>query len=246
MNCFNEEDFMMTFKEELVSTFAKYGFSLNEKQTEQFEAYYKLLLLWNKQFNLTTITTQSNVIIKHFLDSVLIADKLKQDASLVDIGTGAGFPSIPLKIMRNDLHMCLVDSLKKRTIFLKEVVSTLQLEGVLVLHARAEDLANKPAYRGNYDYATARAVAKLNTLLEYAAPFLTIKGNVIAYKAKDVEEEVQEASNACKVLFMKYKETIHYYIEETESERNILFFEKQKKTPAEFPRQQNKAKRQPL
>lgn len=237
---------MIAFEEELKHIFSDYGLEVTDHQAEQFHTYYKLLLLWNKQFNLTTITTQNNVIVKHFLDSVLIANKLKPNAKLLDIGTGAGFPSIPIKIMRPDVNMCLVDSLKKRTVFLKEVIKTLQLEGVLVLHARAEELAIKPAHREQYDYVTARAVAKLNTLLEYAAPFLAIKGNVIAYKAKGVEQEMQDAANACKVLFLKQKEIEHFDIKETESERNIVFFEKFRKTPKEFPRQQNKAKRQPL
>lgn len=236
----------MSFENELITIFEKYGFILTQKQVEQFKNYYRLLILWNKQFNLTAIVNQTDVIIKHFLDSVLSINELEKDCSVIDIGTGAGFPGIPIKIMRDDIYLCLVDSLKKRTVFLREVVETLQLENVLIIHDRAETLAHSPKHRENYNYAVSRAVAKLNTLLEYCSAFVVKGGKVITYKAKNVEEELAEASNAMKVLNLTHEKTLNYNIQEIQAKRNIVIFNKTNNTSMLYPRQQNKAKSQPL
>ena len=236
----------MSFEQELRETFLKYGFELSNKQVEQFYNYFKLLTMWNKEFNLTTIIEQSDVITKHFLDSVLTIIELKNNARIIDIGTGAGFPGIPIKIMREDIDLCLVDSLKKRTVFLKEVVKTLELDNVLVLHDRAESLAKKTVHREGYDYCVSRAVAKLNTLLEYCSPFVMVGGSVVAYKAKNTQEELLEAKNAMAVLNLKHISSNTIDIEETQSVRTIMHFMKIKPTPIDYPREQNKAKLNPL
>lgn len=236
----------MSFEQELKSKFLNYGFNLTEKQAEQFKNYFKLLILWNKKFNLTTITTQSDVIIKHFLDSVLAVDNLEQNSCVIDLGTGAGFPGIPLKIMREDINLCLVDSLKKKTVFLKEVVESLQLENVLIIHSRSEDLAHKPGHREGYNHCVSRAVAKLNTLLEYCSPFLKTNGTVIAYKAKTAQEETKEAENAAKELKLVLEKQLNFNIAENNSERTVIIYKKTGKTPNAYPRLQNKPKTNPL
>lgn len=236
----------MSFEQEITSKFLNYGFSLTEKQIEQFKNYYNLLILWNKKFNLTTITAQTDVIIKHFLDSVLAVDNIEQNARVIDLGTGAGFPGIPLRIMRDDIDLCLVDSLQKRTLFLKELVETLELENVLIIHARSEDLAYKKLHREAYNHCVSRAVAKLNTLLEYCTPFIKKGGTVIAYKAKNAEEEIVNAQNAARTLNVSIEAQLSYDIEEINSERVIVIYKKTAATPNIYPRLQNKPKTNPL
>ena len=236
----------MTFETELNQVFNKYGFTLSSKQTEQFKNYFKLLVLWNQRFNLTTITAQTEVITKHFLDSVLGIKLIKQNARVIDIGTGAGFPGIPIKIMREDVELHLVDSLQKRTVFLNEVVKTLELENVFVVHERAETMANNPVLRETYDYCVSRAVAKLKTILEYCSPFVKIGGSVIAYKAQQLPQEITEAKEAITKLNLKQTNLVNFNISETESERNIVEFIKLKHTPSQYPRLQNKPKTNPL
>lgn len=236
----------MNFQDELKQTFGHYGFTLTDRQAEQFETFYRLLLLWNEKFNLTTITEPSSVIVKHFLDSVLLVPHIKPNATMVDIGSGAGFPGIPIKIMRDDVQITLVDALQKRTLFLKEVVQSLELDNVLVLHERAEDLARLPHHRGEYQYAVSRAVANLSTLLEYCVPLVQVGGTVVAYKAKEVSAEIEAANHAMEMLHVELNHIEHFTITETESERNLVFFTKKSNTPDVFPRDKNQPKLKPL
>lgn len=236
----------MIFQAELVKVFNNYNIQLTEGQIEKFHTYYKLLLLWNKKFNLTAITTQSEVIVKHFLDSVLSVNQLPAEAKVIDIGTGAGFPGIPLKIMRDDIQLYLVDALQKRTVFLKEVVESLQLYDVMVVHERSEVLAYKEVYREAFDICVSRAVAPLNTLVEYSLPFVKVHGKVIAYKSKNAPEELTGALVAIKTLGGKIADNITIDIKETESVRHLVVINKTSKTPMQYPRKQNKPKTEPL
>ena len=234
----------MNFKEELKEQFNKYGFNITETQINQFEEYYKLIIDWNNKINLTAITEQSQVIEKHFLDSILPINQFKSGATVIDIGSGAGFPGIPLKIMRPDLKITLLDSLNKRINFLNIVIDQLGLTDIVAIHGRSEDMAKKPQYREYFDIATARAVAKLNILAEYCIPFIKVNGQFIAYKSVDLETEIKDSANAMNKLYFKHNETIKLSL--NENERNIGIFVKINKTPANYPRGQNKPRTNPL
>lgn len=234
----------MNFKEELVSKFNKHNIELTNKQAEMFETYYKMIVEWNEKINLTAITEQSEVIEKHFLDSILPYKQFDYEASVLDIGTGAGFPSIPLKILRPDLNITMLDSLNKRIVFLEEVINKLNLDNITALHGRCEDMAKMPLYRESFDIVTARAVAKLNTLSEYCIPFIKTNGKFIAYKSLDIENELTECKNAFSKLFIKHINTITFEL--PSGTRNIIILTKTNKTPVQYPRLQNKPRKMPL
>lgn len=236
----------MEFKKEIQLTFSNYNIFLNEQQCADFEQYYFLLKEWNNKFNLTTILEQSNVIIKHFLDSVLCHEEIKQQASVIDIGAGAGFPGIPLKIFRPDLTVTLIDGSHKRVEFMNEVINKLKLKNIVAIHERCEVLALKPEYREQFDVCVARAVAKLNTLNEYCIPFVKLYGKLIAYKAKDIETEIADAENVTQLLGARLEKTNSVQILETNSMRTFVIYKKANKTPIKFPRGGNKPKTNPL
>lgn len=223
--------------------FNKYNISLTEDQVKKFVKYYNLLIQWNKKFNLTAITEVKDVIVKHFLDSVLPYKKIKDNSTLIDIGTGAGFPGIPLKILNDSLKITLVDSLNKRVTFLNEVIKELNLKNITAIHSRCEDLA-KTNKRESFDYATSRAVAKLNTLSEYCAPFLKNNGFFIAYKSENYIEEIESSKNAFCILNLKIDKIENYVIEN--NTRNIIFIKKLKNINKIYPRDKNKPKTNPL
>ena len=169
-------------------------FSYDKKQIDYFNNYYELLVEWNKKFNLTSITEYEDVVLKHFIDSILICKFIEfKGKRIIDIGTGAGFPGIPLKIMNPDNEIILLDSLNKRVNFLNEVISKLGLKNVKAIHSRAEDLAHEKEYRECFDVSVSRAVANMSTLLEYLLPFCRIDGIAICMKGSNVEEEIEEA-----------------------------------------------------
>lgn len=236
----------MEFKQELKTVFFRYGFNLTDEQLFKFEKYYNLILEWNDKFNLTTILEQSDVIVKHFLDSVLSCQNLKIDSRLIDIGAGAGFPSIPIKIMRPDIEIVMVDGSNKRITFLNEVISQLELKNIFALHERCEILAHKPEYREKFDYCVARAVAESNVLMEYCLPFVKLFGFVISYKSRNVSEELDKAKNAIDILGGKLTEVKNIKINEINAERNLVFVQKKFKTPVKYPRGQNKPRLNPL
>lgn len=233
----------MKFQEEIKQKFGEYHITLTTEMVEQFFRYYQLLITTNEQMNLTAITEQSEVIVKHFLDSCLAHHLFKQNAVVMDIGCGAGFPSIPLKIIRPDLQFVLVDSLQKRTVFLKEVCTKLNLQKVTILHSRAEDLAKKTEYREKMDYVVARAVAKLPTLIEYCLPFVAIQGNFIAYKS-NIDDEIEVSSKALAELGGELEDI--QKIDLYEQSRCLIVIKKVKQTPAKYPRNQNKPRTNPL
>ena len=234
----------MTFIEKLKSKFESYNISISDDQASQFEKYYNLLIEWNEKFNLTAITDEDDVIEKHFVDSVLPHTLLKENSKIIDIGAGAGFPSLPLKILRPDLNFILIDSVNKKVTFINEVISQLSLSGIIAIHTRIEDLAVNPAYRENLDVCISRAVARLNTLVEYSLPFLKIGGEMIAYKSRQIEDEVQEAKKAIKQLGGNIKELTINNLEN--SDRNVIVIEKISACPDKFPRPKNLPRTKPI
>ncbi|MBE5745719.1 MAG: 16S rRNA (guanine(527)-N(7))-methyltransferase RsmG [Clostridiales bacterium] len=222
--------------------FKKYEYELSEKKKLLFDNYYIDLIEKNKVMNLTAITEKEQVYLKHFLDSVLPLYDIKDNAKVLDIGTGAGFPGIPLKIMNDTLNVVLLDSLNKRINFLNEEIEKLNLKNIKAIHSRAEDYAN--VSRETFDYVVSRAVARLNTLLEYCLPFVKVGGMFIAYKSINSNEELDECANALKILGGKIEK-----IKEIDLEgnlRTLIYIKKVKETPKKYPRGQNKPKNQPL
>ncbi len=230
--------------EELREVFGKYGITLNDVQINQFEEYFSMLIETNKVLNLTAITEEHDVLIKHFLDSVLAINNFPKNAKVIDVGSGAGFPSIPLKIVRPDLQICMIDSLNKRVNFLNGVIQKLNLNDISAEHFRAEDFAKKN--REMFDVATARAVASLNTLVEYLLPFVKIGGCAVIYKSSKLNDELKESENAIKILGGKVEKVENFKISEDGLERNILIIKKINHTPKNFPRDKNKPKTQPI
>lgn len=222
--------------------------SLDDKQKKQFGQYYQLLVEWNERMNLTGITEEREVYEKHFYDSLTGSSlsAFKAEGTLIDVGSGAGFPSLPLKICFPGLQVTIVDSLKKRIGFLEEIVSELGLEGVTLIHDRAEQLARQKAYRDQFDAASARAVAKLPVLLELCLPFVKPGGVFIAWKGASGEEELHEAKSALVKLEAEAVAPKKMKLPEEQSERVLLTFEKKKKTPKAYPRKPGTPAKNPL
>lgn len=235
---------MQQFFEEIENAFSKQNINLTNLQKEQFYNYYSMLVEWNQKFNLTAITEKKDVIYKHFLDSVSAYNLLKENSYILDVGAGAGFPSLPLKILRPDLKIVMLDSVNKKITFLQEVIKNLKLSNVVALHTRAEDLAQKKEYRENFDYVVSRAVSKLNTLCEYTLPFLKQNGKLVAYKSVDSELEILEAKNALNILGGKVEEVKDVSYED--NDRKLIIVLKTFKTPNKYPRGGNKPRLQPL
>lgn len=231
---------------ELKDILNHYNIDLNVKQLKQFDIYFDYLLEENKKYNLTAIKEKNDVLYKHFLDSVLPYSSFSQNATVIDIGTGAGFPSIPLAIIRPDLKFTLVDSVEKKTNFVFNLAQKLELNNVEVYHSRCEDLAKEPKFRENFDYVVARAVAPLTSLLEYCVPFIKVGGKFVAYKGSNYNQELENSQNAIKLLNVRHIQTLKYNIQEINTERYCIIFEKIAKTPPKYPRNQNKVRLKPL
>lgn len=228
----------------IIEVFNKKNICLTPAQANQFELYFNFLIQENEKFNLTAITQEDEVFYKHFLDSVLPVKELKQNSSLIDVGTGAGFPGIPLKILRPDLKVTLLDSLQKRVNFLNETIRLLGLKNIEAVHARAEDYVREK--REKFDYAVSRAVAKTNTLLEYLLPYIKVGGSAFLYKSQKYEEELIEAKVALNELGGKLEKVLDYKIEKFDAERKIVVIRKIKNTPVKYPRGKNLPKTRPL
>lgn len=224
----------------------KIGIELSDIQAEQFERYYELLIEWNEKINLTRITDREEVALKHFADSLTLVKhyEIKQNAKVIDVGTGAGFPGIPLKIIRPDISLTLLDSLNKRLNFLSTVCAEIGIEAELV-HSRAEDDGRNPNLRESFDLAVSRAVARLNVLSEYCLPFVKVGGAFAAMKGPDAEEEIKEAENAVKILGGKIIKSDFFELGSAGG-RTIVIAEKLSKTPKAYPRQSSKIKSKPL
>lgn len=238
----NKEEFIEKMQEK--STFLNVRFSV--KQTEQFFEYMNLLIEWNEKMNLTAITDPEEIILKHFIDSITILKNIENDAKIVDVGTGAGFPGIPLSIMRPDLKITLVDSLNKRLIFLQEVVNKLELKNVEIIHARAEEFGQNKKYRENFDIATSRAVANLATLSEYLIPLVKVGGKVVAMKASELQEEVENAKKAIDVLGGKIEMIEEFNLPQSDIGRTVVIIRKEKQTPNKYPRKPGTPSKEPI
>ncbi|NBI29191.1 16S rRNA (guanine(527)-N(7))-methyltransferase RsmG [Chengkuizengella marina] len=225
----------------------KYNMSISTEQWDLFEKYYLMLVDWNERMNLTAITDREQVFIKHFYDSISIAFyvPISQINTLADIGSGAGFPSIPLKIMFPNLKISIIDSLKKRIHFLNHLTEELHMVDVDCIHGRAEELGRKQNLRDHFDLVTARAVAKLNVLNEYCLPFVKEGGHFIAMKGPNTSDEVNEASNSLIQLKGSLLKVVNFQLPD-HSDRNFIFIHKTGKTPKKFPRNPGTPIKKPL
>ena len=227
---------------EKIKLFEKYNLNLTEEKLNKLNIFYSKLIFYNNSFNLTAITEENEVFIKHFLDSIFPEFLIEKNSSVIDIGAGAGFPSIPLKIYRPDLNVTMIDSLNKRVNFLNEIIKKLELENISAFHARAEDFAKTS--RESFDYAVVRAVAKIPTLIEYAFPLLKVGGKLLCYKGGDVEEELKQSENALKILGGVVERVEKFNLEG--NSRTIVLIKKLEHTPSKYPRSKNLPKLKPL
>lgn len=224
------------------------GIELDERQKNQFQKYYELLVEWNKVMNLTGITEYEEVNEKHFLDSLAIVKVLNVDTvnTVIDIGTGAGFPGIPLKIAFPHLKVTLLDSLQKRIHFLDEVIKVLELDEVETLHGRAEDYAKRAEYRETYDLCVSRAVSNLSTLSEYCIPYVKVGGKFISYKSESIEEELEKSKNAIKILGGRIDKVDKFQLPGTDIGRAFVCIGKTKSTAKKYPRKAGMPGKEPL
>lgn len=227
----------------------EWNLELNENQLAQLEIYYEMLVEKNKVMNLTAITEYEDVLKKHFLDSLALSQLINVSGKIVkllDMGTGAGFPGIPLKIAFPELEITLMDSLNKRIVFLQEVIDKLGLTGITAVHGRAEEAALKPEYREKFDFCVSRAVARLVSLSEFCLPFVKQGGYFVPYKSGEIKEELQEAKFAIRELGGEYRKTYEYQLPNSDIERTLIQIEKLKQTPKKYPRAGGKPLKQPL
>ncbi len=227
----------MDFKKEM---------NLTDEQEQKFYEYMKLLKEWNEKINLTTITEEQDILLKHFIDSLTILKYLNDNDNIIDVGTGAGFPGIPVKIVNETLNVTLMDSLNKRILFLNDVIEKLKLEGIKTLHARAEELGRNKEYREKYDVVTSRAVANLSTLLEYMMPFAKVGGTCICMKGPNIEEELENADLAIKELGGKIEKIENFKLPGSDIERNIIIIKKVRNISNKYPRKAGTPAKEPL
>lgn len=243
-----KESFQLQMQEELETL----GIDLTNQQMEQFFHYYEMLSEKNKVMNLTAITQENEVVTKHFVDSLSIVrlfpqwQEKKESVSLMDVGTGAGFPGIPLKIVFSGHRVTLLDSLNKRVKFLQDVCGELGLQEIRAIHGRAEDFGHHNACRENYDFCVSRAVANLAVLSEYCLPFVKVGGIFVSYKSGDVEKEVKEAENAIQLLGGKTETIDSFLLPGTEIKRSFVVIRKEKRTLKKYPRKAGLPSKEPL
>ena len=224
------------------------GVTLSDEQIQQFLKYYEMLVEWNDVMNLTAITEYDEVMKKHFVDSISLckAYDVTQNKTVIDVGTGAGFPGLALKIAFPDLQVTLLDSLNKRINFLNEVIAVLGLTGVETIHGRAEDFAKPGKCREKYDLCVSRAVSNLATLSEYCLPYVKIGGTFISYKSGTVQEEAEEAEKAINILGGQVKDITYFKLPDSEIDRSLVIINKKKSTPGKYPRKAGTPLKEPL
>lgn len=238
----------MNNEEILINGCKLYNIDISQEQINMLLKYMDMLKKWNKNVNLTSIVDDEGIIKKHFLDSISIFNTglIKDSVSLVDVGTGAGFPGIPIKIINPTVKVTLIDSLKKRVNFLDEVIGELKLKDINAVHGRCEDFANQKDYREQYDIATARAVASFPVLCEYCLPYVKIGGSFIAMKGPSVIEELDVSSNAVKVMGGELKEVIDTNIYGEDLNHKLVVVKKKKLSPIKYPRKAGKIEKNPI
>lgn len=231
----------------LIELLKKWNIELSDYQLSQFEKYYELLIEWNSFMNLTAITDKDEVVLKHFVDSLAILNYMDvSDKKLIDVGTGAGFPGIPLKIVCPGLDVCLVDSLNKRVNFLNNVIDTLNLTNINTIHSRAEDLAHNSVYREKYDFCVPRAVANLSTLTELCVPFVKPGGYFIPYKSEKSNEEIEASRKAINVLGGKIDRVENYILPGSDINRTLIFIKKVSQSSTKYPRKAGTPAKEPI
>ena len=231
---------------DFVQRLKDFNIKINDEQIKKFMNYMNLLLEWNEKINLTAITQPDEVKLKHFVDSLTVLKYINDDDKVIDIGTGAGFPGIPLKIMNENTKITLLDSLNKRINFLNIVIETLNLSNIQAIHGRAEEIARNKLYREKYDVAVSRAVANLSTLTEYMLPFVKVGGKCICMKGANVNEELERAQNAIKELGGEIERVDNFYLSDNDNERNIIVIKKIKETNPKYPRKAGMPSKEPL
>ena len=234
-----EEEFVDIFKKYS----KKYDIEVEEENIHSFYSYMKNLMEWNSKINLTAIKNEEDIILKHFIDS-LIVNKYIEGNSGIDIGSGAGFPGIPLKILEDKYNLKLIDSVNKKVNFMNDTINKLNLKNILAIHARAEELGRNKEYREKFDFAISRAVANMSTLVEYLIPLVKVGGMVYCLKGPNIEEELEESKKAIKILGGKIEQVIKYNIEE--NERSLIIIKKEKNTEQTYPRKIGKPLSDPI
>ena len=227
-----------------------YGKEINivftEEQLQKFYKYMNLLIEWNEKINLTAIVEPKEIILKHFIDSLTIIKYIELNKSVIDIGTGAGFTGIPIKIMREDLDITLLDSLNKRIHFLNEVIQKLELKNITAVHARIEEYAKNKQYRETFDIATSRAVANMTTLSEYMLPMVALEGKAICMKGSEISDEISKSKNSIKVLGGEIAKIEEFTLPKSDNKRNLILIKKERQTPGKYPRKPGIPSKEPL
>lgn len=234
------------FCKEIEEKSSKIDINLDNEICNKLYNYMNLLLEWNEKINLTAITDEKEIILKHFIDSFTINKFINSGDKMLDIGTGAGFPGLPIKIIRAEVDVFLMDSLNKRINFLNEVIESLQLKNIEAFHSRAEEMAKNNKFREKFDVVTSRAVAKLNILLEYMLPYTKVNGKCLCMKGPNIEEEIKEAEKALKILGGEIEKIEKIILPDSNIERNIIIIRKKSATPLKYPRKAGMPTKEPL
>lgn len=234
------------FTKNMVAKASNINVQLSESNISQFKEYMDILLDWNEKMNLTAITEKKEIVDKHFIDSLTINKYIKDNDKIIDIGTGAGFPGIPLKIVKSETEILLLDSLNKRINFLNEVINKLNLKKINTIHGRAEEIARNNVYRESYDVAVSRAVASLPTLLELMVPFVKVNGICICMKGSNIEDELTLSKKAMEELGVVVEKIEQFELPDTDIKRNIIIMKKIKNTPKKYPRKQGTPSKEPI